>query len=111
MGSELVSPLLLGDFTERGDADGIFRGGGVGGAMVAPSIPEAGPVSVASASEAGASRLAAPGVASTAVPQAAQNRALEEVCFPHEVQNMGGGILPSPPVRLVAQALLPGQFL
>src|SRR5271168_2483362 len=112
MGSELARPLLLGDFTARGDADGIFRGGGVAGAMVAPSIPEAAP-SVASASVS-ASVSAGPrstgprtpafpplGVRSTAVPHTAQKRALEEVCWPHEVQNMEAGILPSRPVRLV----------
>ncbi|MGA2421506.1 MAG: hypothetical protein ABSG69_15625 [Candidatus Acidiferrum sp.] len=96
MGSELTRPLLLGDFTERGagDADGVFLGGGEdGGAMVAPSIPDTAPSVTSTSSSTGPRTLPLPplGVRSSAVPHTAQKRALEEVCWPHEVQNMEAG--------------------
>src|SRR4029077_20464883 len=82
MGSELVNGLLLEGVcgVRRGVRDeGVFRMGGGGGAIVAPSRLASSPSRVAPVSE------------SIPAPQEEQNFPVGETCAPQFEQNMGGG--------------------
>ena len=84
MGSELVSGLLLEDERGvRGEAgdEGLLRGGGDEGPIVAPSRLATSPTKVSPVS------------GSAAAPHEEQNLPLAEIFAPHFVQNMGVGNL------------------
>lgn len=84
MGSELVSGLLLegvrGIRVAEGD-DGVFRGGGDDGPIVAPSRLATSPTKVSPVSRSAAS------------PHEEQNLPAVEIFAPHFAQNMGVGNL------------------
>jgi len=63
---------------EEGE-DGVLRGGGSDGAIVAPSMLESSPSRVVLVS------------GSTASPHEEQNLPFGEICAPHFEQNMGSG--------------------
>lgn len=84
MGSELDEGLPLEGVREirgvKGD-DGVLRGGGDDGPIVAPSRPASSPITVAPVS------------ASAASPHEEQNLPVTEIFAPHFAQNMGVGNL------------------
>src|SRR5271167_2159108 len=80
MGSELVRGFVgVRGVCVEGRDDGVLRGAGISGAIVAPSRLSSFPSRVAPVS------------ASTACPHEVQNLPFRETCAPHFEQNMGGG--------------------